>query len=1222
MFHRGHLRTLVVCWLAASAAPSAWPQASTATVSGTVRDQSGAVIPGAAVTLTNRNTNVGSKTTANEVGFYLFPGTLPGPYRLVVEASGMQKFEGALTVQVQQSAVVDVTMRVGQTVTEVSVLDVTPILQVDNPTLGYVLERERIEQLPINGRDLTTLLQTVPGMEGTRAWGLRDGSHELVLDGSALSDRLWGGTVRRQPGLDTIQEFKVENNSSSAKFTRPTTVVMTTKSGTNQVHGASFWTWRNNAFVLARRRQDTFTKASFLNRNEFGANGGGPVYIPKVYNGKDRTFFFFAYEALRLVSPSNQNWVVPTEAMRNGDMRGHVDTQGRVTNLYDPWSTNTTTWARTPFPNNQIPSQRQSPLAKALFAVTPAPTLPNMNPWLDYNWQGPVPGWRRSWTVSARIDHRFSEKDQFYARYTQGNYTNFSQFYSQPMLNNVPGTTRTLSPNKALALSWVRTISPTLFNELLVSGARERWWKGTGDPTVKYADQLGLPNPLSVVGWPGLYDGGLMGGNYYFETDNTQAGPQAYLIVDNNATKIYRKHELQFGLHYRYDQMNLLPDQQQNQGNHSWATGATALYDPSTSRTNPQATPFTNDNLANMYLGIMNYSNQFVRGYFYARAKETALYFQDNYKVTPRLTLNLGLRYEYWPAFGEKNHLLTSFDREKRAIVLGQDLETLYRMGATVPSIVNRLTSLGAKFITWKDAGREQSLMSSPKTDFGPRLGFAYRMGEGRNSVVMRGGYRIAYFHIPARPWVARMRSNAPLNARFRTSVTDASLSPDGISNYAMRTVPAIIAGQNSRNAVSLDTVSGLNRGSAGVSYFAPNQPDARVQDWNFTLEKEVMENTVVRAGYVGNRSSHLEQFYQYNSSTPEYVWFMTTGLALPTGEYASVARNFYDQTVYGSIEEYRMSGWGNYSGAQFAVERRYSKGYGFALYYIVGNNLAAGGQSWSGTSVIPEVNQFFPGQVPTDLDARNRLLNYQRDTSVPKHRVRWNWIVDLPFGKGKPLLGNAGGVLNRIVGGWQVAGMGSLASTYFSLPTGIFPNGNQIEIYGYKYPIQDCTSGTCYPGYLWWNGYIPANRINSTDPVTGKPNGIMGVPAGYKPAGQPGNPWPADPNRSDPMYSYFGGNTTWVTLKNGTSQRTTFDPRLHPWRQQYFPSTRQWGLDASLFKTIPLKERFNFRLNIDFFNVLNHPGNPSGVGSNGVLSTRNSGSSARVAQLTLRLSW
>src|SRR5687767_7788095 len=284
-------------------APIAWPQASTAIVSGTTRDQTGAVIPGASVTLTNKNTNIASKTTTNMSGYYVFPGTLPGPYGLVVEAAGMQKFEGSLTVQVQQSAVVDVTLKVGQTATEVLVQDVTPLLQTSNATLGHVLERKRIEQLPINGRNITTLLQTVPGMEGTRAFGLREGSYEISLDGSSQIDRNYGGVFNRQPGLDSIQEFVVENNSSSAKFTRPTSLVLTTKSGTNRLHGSAFETNRNNAIGKARARQESYTKAPFLNRNEFGVSAGAPVYIPKIYNGKDRTFWFFAYEGLRNINP-------------------------------------------------------------------------------------------------------------------------------------------------------------------------------------------------------------------------------------------------------------------------------------------------------------------------------------------------------------------------------------------------------------------------------------------------------------------------------------------------------------------------------------------------------------------------------------------------------------------------------------------------------------------------------------------------------------------------------------------------------------------------------------------------------------------------------------------------------------------------------------------------------------------------------------------------------
>jgi hypothetical protein len=167
--------------------------------------------------------------------------------------------------------------------------------------------------------------------------------------------------------------------------------------------------------------------------------------------------------------------------------------------------------------------------------------------------------------------------------------------------------------------------------------------------------------------------------------------------------------------------------------------------------------------MGNMFIGSMNYSNQLVRGYFYTRAKEISFYFQDNFKVTPRLTLNLGLRYEYWPALTEKNKLLTGFDPASRSIILGQDLQTMYDLGATFPAVVEQFESLGVKFISYQEAGRSQNLTTAPKANLGPRLGFAYRVGDGARSFVLRGGYRISYFRIPARAWQATMRSNTPL---------------------------------------------------------------------------------------------------------------------------------------------------------------------------------------------------------------------------------------------------------------------------------------------------------------------------------------------------------------------------------------------------------------------------------------------------------------------------
>jgi len=177
-----------------------------------------------------------------------------------------------------------------------------------------------------------------------------------------------------------------------------------------------------------------------------------------------------------------------------------------------------------------------------------------------------------------------------------------------------------------------------------------------------------------------------------------------------------------------------------------------------------------------------------------------------------------------------------------------------------------------------------------------------------------------------------------------------------------------------------------------------------------------------------------------------------------------------------------------------------------------------------------------------------------------------------------------------------------------------------------YQYPIQDCRSGACRPGYPWWNGYIPSNRINSYD-AAGNPNGVMGVPAGYKPAAQPLIPagqtaLPANAPSNTNVQQFWDTNTVWVPLKDGTIQRTTYNDNLHPWRQQYMPGVRQWGVDASLFKSVAINETVRLRINADFFNVLNVPGNPNSIGSDGILSTRASGQNSRELQLTLRLSW
>ncbi len=1222
-----HPRSATVAVLVLAAVP-AWPQASNSTVRGVVRDQSSAVVPGASVTLTNSNTNDSRASKTNDSGIFVLPGVVPGPYRVVVEMPGMQRYEATLSVQVQQDVSLEPVLAVGQTATEVVVKDVTPLLATE-PSISHVLERQRIQQLPINGRAITSLMYaTVPGVEtsgsaGMRAYGMRMGTMVFVFDGTQHNESWEGWSQQRPPGLDAVEEFKVEINSASAKFTRPATLVVSSRSGTNQFHGALFETNRNNAIGKARQRQDTYTKAPYLNRNEFGASAGAPVYIPGLYNGRDRTFFFSAWEASRTISPSTLQWRVPTEAMRNGDFRGLVDVQGRQSRIYDPWSTGAN-WQRQQVSHNNVLNtvdpNRISPLAKALLSVTPLPTLPDVNPLIDFNWTGPSPSWNKNWTSSTRIDHRFSSKDTMFARYTQSSANQLYQFAGQITTDQLWGGTLRTAPNKALSATWVHTFSPTLFAETMVSVTRDNQLRGNGNGRTDYSAALGLPNPFKSVTVPQLTGTGLSGYGYF--RDNIFDSPSWYTQVQENATKILGKHEFQFGFHYRRDSldMNNFPATV----DHNWSTQATALHDTTSPAVNPIALPFTGHDFANMFLGSMNYASAYGRNYMFVLGKEYSPYLQDNWKVTPRLTLNLGLRYEFRPPVSEANGAFFGFSLKDKAYVVGNDLDAMYKSGALLPQVVKQIQAQGGKVITWKEAGMPRTLVNTNYNNFGPRLGFAYRGFSGAKAFVMRGGYRISTYPIPYRSW-GSSQGGTPSRASFSNSLTNTVQSPDGLPNYGLRSVPRFVAGQNSVNAIDINDTRTLPRGFAASNFRDVNQPDGRVQDWNLTVEKELMGNTVARVSYVGNYSGNQEVWVRHNESTPGYIWYATRQEPLPTGDFSSVATRPFENTVYGSLNEFTRKGRSRFNGAQFELERRYDKGFAYQLFYLVGNTMMLGGQE--GNDFVGSLNTYMPGAVPENIDQRIRFMQYRRDWEIPKHRVRWNFVADLPFGRGKKVGGNMNGIADKFLGGWQAAGMGNLRSFFFAMPTGIFPSGPKtIERYDYKYPVEDCRSGRCFPGYLWWNGYIPANQINSVD-RNGKPNGIMGVPDSYKPAATPMIPvgqtaLPPNAPAGTVVSQFWDTNTVWIPLKNGTVQRTNFDNGLHPWRNQYLPGPRQWGMDASLFKFVNITERLVARVNIDVFNVFNHPNNPNSIGSDGILATRNSGSAARTTQLTLRLQW
>ena len=466
--------------------------------------------------------------------------------------------------------------------------------------------------------------------------------------------------------------------------------------------------------------------------------------------------------------------------------------------------------------------------------------------------------------MTQRLDHRFSNNDAFYIRTTVADdYGKNLYTTGQLMLDEVYGREINTDGRMSMGVTWNHTFSPTFLNELLLSGRRIAWFGGNYNPGERnYVDEMNLPNPFGVTSQaaPQFTSIGLTG--YEFRENTWKRHAFNNLTFDDNATKILGKHELQFGAHYRYDQLNILPDQTWPEGLLNFDTSATALYDPASTPTQPIATQLTGSNLANMFLGYANYQNLQNRRWFYLRGGEYGLYLQDNIKVTSRLTVNLGLRWEYWPAYSEKHGSWTSFNPKTHAVVLGTDIQKMYALGDSLPSLVNRYKELGLKFESYQEAGLPRNFTTTSKRDFGPRFGAAYRLGDGRASFVIRGGYSKAYFPIPMWTFVDRMFVNTPTNASYRYTPNNADQSPDGISNYLLRTVPTVQMGVNSRNVIDLGKVTGISAGSAQVTHFSQNQPDSNIQSWNLSVEKDIAANTAVRVRYIGNRGSNLDQYY------------------------------------------------------------------------------------------------------------------------------------------------------------------------------------------------------------------------------------------------------------------------------------------------------------------------------------------------------------------------
>jgi hypothetical protein len=342
---------------------------------------------------------------------------------------------------------------------------------------------------------------------------------------------------------------------------------------------------------------------------------------------------------------------------------------------------------------------------------------------------------------------------------------------------------------------------------------------------------------------------------------------------------------------------------------------------------------------------------------------------------------------------------------------------------------------VGVSFKSAEELGKSKALFPSNYFDIGPRMGFAYIISDrNQRPWVIRGGYGMYISAVPMRTLLAQFSGLAPFRANYNYQPNVAAQSPDGIVNFLMRNAPNVYAGVNSRDVIDTNDPLSLGRGQSVVGLDG-KQPSLRIHEWNLLVEKQVGRTTVVRLSYKGKHGVNADQIFNVNATQTDYVWYLTTGRNLPTGEFASVLRRPFDQNAYTDVRFLQRSGFINSATWALEMERRFSKGLGFQAFYTMTNALRVAGNSFR-DDVASTPSSFLPGTVPTDLKELNRFLFYDRETGVPKHRIRWNWIYDMPFGRKRTFGRNASKWLDAVIGDWRMSGTGTVVSTWYALPT------------------------------------------------------------------------------------------------------------------------------------------------------------------------------------------
>ena len=1008
----------VIIGLALSAAAAC---AQTASITGRVTDSAGAIVPSAEISVRSTDTGVAATTRSNGEGYYNVPALLPGKYQVTVSKTGFAPLtQTGLELEVNQVARVDAVLQLGAVAQSVEVSASAVLLESETSTLGQVVESKQITELPLLGRNPYALAMLVPGVRpaigvnnlpidqiSTVAFsinGQRSSSNEFLLDGAPNS-----APAQNQPVInatpDLVQEFKVETNNFAAEYGRAAGGVFNviTRSGTNEFHGSLYEFFRNDKLnandFFANRGANARPPFKF---NQFGGTLGGPVWIPRVYNGRNRTFFFVSEESVRFIQGLTFVGTEPVPQQLAGDFSNLRNANGQLITIFDPLTTTpgpNGSFTRMAFAGNIVPSSRINPVARAISKYFPTPNQTGAAFTGVGNFIRTDSNNIRKDTVSYKVDHYFNERNRFFARYSAddtpdiraGAYgkNNPASPSAGPQVfgrrNSVVEDTETFSP------TWLATFR---YSFTRLSNFRTAFSDGF-DIT-----SLGLPASLAAQLYPhafpdititgfsvassvsNIITGGLLGATDQIRLGNSVHAAQA------STTKTIGNHQLKAGFEFRVIESNV-----QQTGANSPVFNFTPAWTQGPNATVSSAT--AGYGLATFVLGIPGGSAQPVPALALS-TKYYGLFWQDSFKITPHLTLNYGLRYDYETPRTDRFNELTNFDYSARP-----------------PLNAAGLNLHGA--LSFAGVGGVSRYQSNPdRNNFAPRFGFAWRLGE---KTVVRGGGGIFF----ATNWGVGSGSATFGSSGFIAS-TNIVTSLDTVTPITFLNNP-FPNGLNQPSGSKLGTATLLGQ---AVDFYDRGNPTPYSGSWHVSIQRELSKSMLLEVGYTGSRGVKLPMNLTLNqipdadlalgnslrtlAPNPFYGQISSGILATPTITTAQLLRPYPQfDTVQSDLADIANS---TYHALEVKFEKRYSKGLTLLASYTYSKAIDLGIGTFSGDNVSSGTIQ----------DYNNLRGEYSPSALDQTHRLVANAVYELPFA-------------GRLLGGWE---LGAVLSLYSGSPLGI----------------------------------------------------------------------------------------------------------------------------------------------------------------------------------------